>query len=163
MKNSLLLVLLGLLLACSDKDQAVKPESFLNELNTEHKGIAYHWNQDDFHLGSILMATRGSSEGFVYIMNGDCSFCIGHFVEFLIEMEHQKCRLPIYVIVEDEYTAQVEYHLQQLQKSWARNVKVIGNTKRKYVRKNIDNFDLNGVVFYYKQNQVKKCIMYVGQ
>ena len=58
MKNSLLLVLLGLLMACSDKDQAVKPESFLNELTTEHKSIAYHWNQDDFHLGSTLMATR---------------------------------------------------------------------------------------------------------
>lgn len=95
--------------------------------------IAYEELSDnipDINVNSLPIENRDSFEGLIYLLNADCSFCIGQFLEFVGKCNAEGGDLPVIAIVEEGTVQVAEYYLKKIRPTDKDNITFVENTNR---------------------------------
>lgn len=141
--------------ACNKEQKPISKRDFISQLVKTHMAMPF---SDSVGYNTIQLNKLMQEETLIYIMDASCSACIYTFIEFFKQVENT-CNSKIYVIIDEDYLPQVEYHLSKAKVySNIKKLEIICNTTNKYIKGNIENADLNGRVIY----DVNKQVIYIG-
>lgn len=129
----------------------------INSLTEEptERDIAYEElcdNIPDINADSLPIENRGSFEGLIYLLNADCSFCIGQFLEFVDQCDAEGSDLPVIAIVEEGTVQVAEYYMEKIRPTDKDNITFVESTNRKIVSESL--YSCSGTVFRYKNGKV---------
>lgn len=154
---SVLLLLAGCLLACvPQKEKRSTVMEVTDKMVGEDDASQFQIDADVFEMDSIRAAGVELQDGFIYLLNGDCSFCLTKFFDFAAALKESGCEAPVYVIVDESMADAVEYYLSQADFLSDEQVQIRENTAHRYIKERIDNFDLSGVFFPVVDGKVGK-------
>lgn len=151
-RNALLIPLLlffaGCLLACApQREKRSTVTELLDRMVAQGNASQFQIDADVLEIDSLRAAGGALQDGFVYLLNGDCSFCLTKFFDFAAELKNNGCEAPVCVIVDDHMADAVVYYISQAEFLSEEDVQIRENSDHRYVKERIDNFDLSGVFF----------------
>lgn len=96
--------------------------------------------------------------GYVYVMNSECSKCIGNFISFAKDLEANGYRDSVLVIISEATKPIVNHYIKKY--DFYEKIKIVlsENDNNKWGVKSIE--DYSGVVFHLKNNQIKDVYYY---
>jgi len=137
------------------KNDNIKKEKveFLNKIISERQPIN---NQDYdttlFHFDNLLATTKKQSS-FIYVLNSDCSFCVGKFIDFLFHLNETNYPVPVNVIVHEGNTELVKFYIGKYNQLEKLKINYHENTNNCFVKNEIKVE--NGKIFYNNNGGVK--------
>lgn len=152
-----IILFFSLLFASCDSDiTKYSPDDYIKTLKDANKVISCS-EDSSFHISNMQ---KKLPETYVaYILNASCSFCICTFVKFYKEKEIL-CDIPVCIIIDKDYSDQVEYYLEQSNiEIDPKKIVIIENNK--LINGNIDNMDLNGHLYLIDKCQIKEHVCYI--
>ncbi len=127
---------------------------FLNEIINERCSIDNQvYDTTLFHFDKLLINLKKQSS-FIYLLNSDCSFCVGQFIDFLFHLKETNYAIPVNVILTEGNTELVKFYISKYNQLEKLEINFLEN-KNNYFVKNKMNVE-NGKIFYIND----KCVKY---
>jgi hypothetical protein len=159
-KFSIILFAIVLLSCYSKKDakqQGIDSEivQILKDFVTK-SDTTYTLKYDDsvFHLDTLInecSVNNNIHTALVYILNSECSICLGSLFDFLFHFQEIKETIPIIVIAEVGNKEILKYYIEQSQMTIV-DLKYIENIDNKYVEGRLESY--NGTIFYMYNDKI---------
>lgn len=130
---------------------------YLNDLLNKSENLTIDNNSINFNeLDAELKPTVANH--IIYLLNSDCSVCIGQFMNFLFYLEHAEPGYSVIVIVNESSKYAIEHYLKQAR--YEINVSIKENTDRKYLKNDLEKY--NGEVFVFKYGKLMTQFLYLS-
>jgi|GEM_PF-2296243 len=139
------------------EEKVVALKEFILKSDTS---LVYQYDTVAFDLKKVLSDTQresGKYTGLMYILNSDCSVCIGEFLDFALHLERTNSNLPIITIIKEGSKEILSFYAEETGTNIA-NFVFTENIDAKYIKKEIEN--QNGEIFYVYNNQVINSCLY---
>ena len=132
---------------------------FIMSLSDSHKIFTYRDKGESPFLQDALSEIDSTYTGFMYIVDGGCSFCIGTMVEFLGEMRTKRCVAPICIVVDERFVCSVQYYVEEVFEDCEY---AIWSFKHTQTQHQIEEDGLNGVFYDVRSGMLHSAFIYVG-
>ena len=96
--------------------------------------------------------------GLIYVINSECSSCIGKFLDFIFHYKKSDNKLPIIAIIEVGTKEALIYHMEQTKLNTDIDLYLYENIDYKYVAEKLDK--QNGRIFYLYKGTVINSFLY---
>ena len=96
--------------------------------------------------------------GYVYIMNSDCSSCIAEFLSFAKELAESEYNGDLLVIISNATQPIINHYIKQYDFYKKINILLSENKQRKWGIKSVE--EMNGMVYVIEQSQIKSVYQY---
>lgn len=93
----------------------------------------------------------------IYLLNADCSFCVGQFLDFIFYCCKKNIHLPLITIIEEGSTEAVKYYMKQVKLESIKNLTIIENHNKKIISESLDSY--SGIVLYYKNGKLISSVL----
>ena len=94
-----------LLISCTTKDTNKKvsdTSSVLQEMVSDQ--IAVNYSKDTLTINVDSLHLENNDEYLIFLLNTDCSFCIGQFLNFIAYYNKKDVHMPLIAIIEEGST-----------------------------------------------------------
>jgi hypothetical protein len=164
MNNKFCIILFaGFLFSCSSNKKTEKEYNeervqFLKEFVAKSDTLhAIKYDLSTFHFDELINNQQAS---FIYILNSECSVCIGEFLDFVLHLEKSKENLNLITIVNQGDKDIIQYYVKQFNGKWNISPIFLENLNNKYVDDLLEK--QNGTVFYVFRNKIINSFSYVS-
>ena len=145
-------VFIFLLCGCINTNTDSKSKSELEEK-------LYPLSKEDTELNlDTLQEYAPDFNGYVYIMNSDCSSCIAEFLSFAKELAESEYNGDLLVIISNATQPIINHYIKQYDFYKKINILLIENKQRKWGIKSVE--EMNGMVYVIEQSQIKSVYQY---
>jgi hypothetical protein len=138
------------------KKENIKREKviFLNKIINKECSINNQvYDTTLFHFHDLLITTKKQSS-FIYLLNSDCSFCVGQFIDFLFHLKETNYPVPVNVILNEGHTEIVKFYISKYNQLEKLQINFHEN-KNNYFTKNKLKVE-NGNFFYINNEGVNR-------
>lgn len=135
---------------CTDKENTksiTDSNAILQEMTDKKIADVFSGKNLNINIDSLFLYKKNTSESLVYLLNADCSFCVGQFLDFISYYNKENIQLPLITIVEEGYTEAVKYYMKQVRLRNT-NLTIIENNDKKIVSEDLESY--SGIIFHYK-------------
>jgi hypothetical protein len=113
----------------------------------------YKYDKDIFHFEKLFDDHQNHiSKAFIYVLNSECSICIGEFLDFVFHVKEIKDLMQIVVITESGSKETLNYYLEQTGLNNQIELSIYENIENKYIEGSLER--QNGNVFYVHKNKI---------
>jgi hypothetical protein len=169
MNNKFYIILFAVFLfSCSsnkknEKEYDEKRVQFLKDFVTKSDTLyTFKYDSDIFHFDELIdnqqIINRKTS--LIYILNSECSVCIGEFLDFVFHLGKSEENLPLIAIINQGEKYTMQYYMEQFNEKQGINLTFIENSSNKYVNDLLEK--QNGKVFYIFKNKIINGFSYVA-
>ena len=99
-----------LLISCTTKDTNKKvsdTSSVLQEMVSDQ--IAVNYSKDTLTINVDSLHLENNDEYLIFLLNTDCSFCIGQFLNFIAYYNKKDVHMPLIAIIEEGSTKDLTF------------------------------------------------------
>lgn len=160
MKHTIYIGLITFILICCNTNKKEtqqhdeKRSQFLVDfVNNTDTVLDYQYDDRIFHFEELLHDHKDSHlKGFIYVLNSECSICIGEFLDFIFHVKELKNLIRILVITEPGSKELLDYYLDQTGMNHVLELSVYENNQNKYIEGPLEK--QNGNVFYLFKDRI---------
>ncbi len=140
-----------------DEKRALFIKEFVTQVNALHP---FEYDKMVFHMDKLINELRIGDESFTglaYVINSECSVCIGEFLDFMSHLEKITERLPLIAIVEPGTKETLKYYIKQ---TGLETINLIfrENIVNRYIEGTLEK--QNGMIFYIYKDKVINSFVY---
>ena len=99
-----------------------------------------------------------SYSGYIYIMNSECSECIGTLISFINDLDKSGYRGTVLAIITPATQPIINHYIKEQDFPERITIKLLESKKDEWGINSIENF--NGMVYYLKENAINKIYQY---
>ena len=156
MKNRFLLIyvaLISLSTSCATKsDRVTIDDSPVLQGMIDKKIADVVRDTPDINTDSLPVDNIDTFEGLIYLLNADCSFCVGQFLDFISYCNEEKTEMPVIAIVENGNISVVEYYMEQVNLKSTNDLTIVENRNKNITSEELDSY--SGTVFHCKNGRL---------
>jgi len=141
-----------------DENRVQFINNFIQNSDTSYN---YPYDTKIFHIGKLideLHLKSPNQTGLIYVMNSECSACIGKFLDFVFYLKQSKNKFPIVAIIEVGTKETLTYYIEQTKLNKEFDFYFYENIENKYIEGSLDN--QNGKIFYIYKDRVINSFSY---
>lgn len=150
------IVLLFILASCSEKKNG--------RTIVDHHDFVTHEIADDgiadvedsislpINLDSLYLKTEKPFNGFVFLLNAECSFCIVQLLNFISYCNIKAIDFPIVAVVEEGCSSAVNYQIKSIGLRPINDFTTVENINRRVLTTPLEPH--SGTVFLYKEGEI---------
>ncbi len=116
-------------------------------------------NTPEINTDSLSIKNIDTFEGLIYLLNADCSFCIGQFLSFISYCNEEKIDMPVIAIVEEGNIPVVEYYMERVRLKSTNNPTIVENSNNKIVSRSLNTY--SGTVFHCKNGKLTGSVSFL--
>ncbi|MDR0972763.1 MAG: hypothetical protein LBM61_02095 [Prevotellaceae bacterium] len=138
--------------------------AFLNNIIRETDTLSIDkYEKKLFDLVQLLNDKKGGNTakftGLIYILNSECSICIGDFIDFAMHLNRSSVNLPIITIIDVGNREAMKYYIEQTGLDKNIDMSFFTNKDFRYIKDALVNH--NGRVFYVYKDNIMKSFSYI--
>ena len=148
-----------LLISCTTKDTNKKvsdTSSVLQEMVSDQIAVNYSKDTLTIHVDSLHL--ENNDEYLIFLLNTDCSFCIGQFLNFIAYYNKKDVHMPLIAIIEEGSTEIIKYHMKQTKlEENTKDLTFVENHNKEIISAPLELY--SGMVFYCKNRKLAGSVL----
>lgn len=139
MKTWIKYIVAALLLNSGCIPEKNDPKTILNKLVDEGKATDIVNDTTYIDVKGILKHRTKPYTGLIYLLNADCSFCVGQFLYFLSYLKDNNVNLPVLILVEEAGTGAARFYMGKTGFDDFKSIEFVENSNQQIVNDGIEN------------------------